>query len=72
VEPSAAAAIEDSTNGLLAARAAGLGVIAMPNRAFPPAKSALEAADSILGSLDDLTPEVVEASVRKASRRPAV
>ena len=40
VDPRRAAAVEDSTNGLLAARAAGLGVVAIPNRAFPPAPEA--------------------------------
>jgi HAD superfamily hydrolase (TIGR01509 family) len=63
VEPSAAVAIEDSTNGLLAARAASLGVVAIPNRAFPPADHALEAADVVLESLEELTPAVVEEAV---------
>ena len=56
-----AAGIEDSHNGILAARAARLGrVIAIPNHEFPPGAEALEAADAVLGSLDELTPEVVE------------
>jgi beta-phosphoglucomutase-like phosphatase (HAD superfamily) len=63
VEPGRAAAIEDSTNGLLAARAAGLGVVAIPNRSFPPAPAALEDADVVLRSLHELTPESVEAAV---------
>jgi HAD superfamily hydrolase (TIGR01509 family) len=63
VEPRRAVAIEDSTNGLLAARNAGLGVVAIPNRAFPPADHALEAADVALGSLEELTPAVVEEAV---------
>jgi len=66
VDPSLAVAIEDSTNGLLAARAAGLGVVAIPNRAFPPAEHALEAADVVLGSLDDLTPAAIETAVAAA------
>jgi beta-phosphoglucomutase-like phosphatase (HAD superfamily) len=49
-------AVEDSTNGLLAARAAGLGVVAVPNRSFPPTAEALEAADVVVGSLHELTP----------------
>ena len=60
VKPTAAAAVEDSTNGLLAARAAGLTVIAVPNRDFPPAKEALAAADLVLDSLHALTPLAVE------------
>jgi HAD superfamily hydrolase (TIGR01509 family) len=74
VEPSRAAAVEDSSSGMLAARAAGLGVIAIPNRAFPPDRDALEAADAVLGSLDELQPHVVEAVVVQAqeqgSRQP--
>jgi HAD superfamily hydrolase (TIGR01509 family) len=60
VEATAAAAVEDSTNGLLSARAAGLTVIAIPNREFPPAPEGLAAADVVLDSLHDLTPEAIE------------
>jgi HAD superfamily hydrolase (TIGR01509 family) len=55
-----AAAVEDSTNGLLAARAARMAVVAIPNRAFPPSDEALAAADVELGSISELTPAVVE------------
>ena len=60
VEPASGAGIEDSNNGILAARAAGLRVIAIPNHEFPPGEEALDAADVVLGSLDELTPGVVE------------
>jgi HAD superfamily hydrolase (TIGR01509 family) len=60
VDPADAAGIEDSHNGILAARNAGLRVIAIPNHEFPPGPDALEQADVVLGSLDELTPEVVE------------
>jgi HAD superfamily hydrolase (TIGR01509 family) len=60
VDPATAAAVEDSTNGLLSARAAGLTVIAIPNREFPPAPEGLAAADVVLSSLYDLTPEAIE------------
>ena len=63
VEPSRAVAIEDSTNGLLAARAAGLGVVAIPNRTFPPAEHALDAADVVLGLPEGLEPASIEAAV---------
>ena len=59
-EPSKCAAIEDSENGLLAARAARMRVIAIPNRAFPPRDEALAAADVVLDSLSELTPEIIE------------
>jgi HAD superfamily hydrolase (TIGR01509 family) len=61
VDPGDAAGIEDSHNGILAARAARLGrVVAIPNHEFPPGEEALRAADVVLGSLDELTPAVVE------------
>ena len=59
VEPAEAAGIEDSRNGILAARAAGLRTIAVPNHEFPPGEEALAAADVVLGGLDELTPDVV-------------
>lgn len=60
VEPASTAAIEDSGNGILSARAAGVRVIAIPNPTFPPRPEALAQADVVLASLDELTPEVVE------------
>jgi HAD superfamily hydrolase (TIGR01509 family) len=59
-EPRRCAAIEDSSNGLRAASAAGLRVVAVPNPAFPPAPDALAAADVVLPSLADLTVAAVE------------
>ena len=61
VAPGDTAAVEDSTNGLLAARAARMAVVAIPNRAFPPSDEALAAADVELGAISELTPAVVEA-----------
>ena len=60
VDPVRSAAIEDSTNGLRAAAAAGMRVVALPNREFPPTDDALELAASVLGSLEELTPEALE------------
>jgi HAD superfamily hydrolase (TIGR01509 family) len=54
------AAIEDSHNGILAAKNAGMRTIAIPNAAFPPGDDALAAADVVIGSIRDLTPSVVE------------
>lgn len=59
VDPAEAAGIEDSHNGILAARAAGLRVIAIPNHEFPPGHEALDAADVVLGGLGELTPAAV-------------
>jgi HAD superfamily hydrolase (TIGR01509 family) len=61
VRPQACAAVEDSSNGLRAAAAAGLAVIAVPRPEYPPAADALRRARVVLGSLTDLTPETVAA-----------
>lgn len=58
VDPARSAAVEDSTNGLRSAAAAGMLVLALPNREFPPAPEALELAAVVLDSLDELTPEL--------------
>jgi HAD superfamily hydrolase (TIGR01509 family) len=60
VDPTHAAAVEDSNNGILAAKAAGMRVLAIPNRHFPPGEDALVQADVVLDSLAELTPEAVE------------
>ena len=66
VDAHQAAAVEDSHNGILAARAAGMCVLAIPNAHFPPEPEALEQADAVVGSLADLTPETVEATCRRS------
>jgi len=60
VDPANGAGVEDSHNGILAARAAGLRVIAIPNLEFPPSAEALAAADVVIDSLADLEPGKVE------------
>jgi HAD superfamily hydrolase (TIGR01509 family) len=59
VEPSRAAAIEDSQNGIRAAKAAGMRTLALPNPLYPPAPEALAEADVVLGGLSELTAAVV-------------
>jgi len=59
VAPGNAVAIEDSSNGLRSASAAGMKVIAVPHEAFPPAPDALALADLVVGSLDEVTVEAV-------------
>jgi HAD superfamily hydrolase (TIGR01509 family) len=58
-EAGSCVAIEDSTNGIKSAHAAGMAVIAVPNRDFPPAPEALELGDVTLESLIEVTPETV-------------
>jgi HAD superfamily hydrolase (TIGR01509 family) len=59
VDPGRCVAIEDSSNGLRSAVAAGMGVVAIPNREFPPDPDALALADAVLGSIEELKPELV-------------
>jgi HAD superfamily hydrolase (TIGR01509 family) len=60
VDPTLAAAIEDSHAGIGSAKAAGMRVIAIPNPSFPPGDDALAEADVVLASLAELTPEAVD------------
>lgn len=54
VEPARAVAIEDSRNGVLAARSAGMRVVLVPNARIPPAAGAREAADLVVDHLSEL------------------
>jgi len=57
--PARCSAIEDSSNGLRAAHAAGMLLIAVPNRDFPPEADALGLADVTIASLEQLRPELL-------------
>jgi HAD superfamily hydrolase (TIGR01509 family) len=70
VEPVRAAAIEDSASGIRSAHAAGMYVVAIPNRAFPPPEDALALADVVLDSIRRLEPEIL-LDARRDSSRPA-
>jgi HAD superfamily hydrolase (TIGR01509 family) len=59
-DPSRSAAVEDSRSGILSASAAGMRVVAIPNKRFPPDEKTLAAADVVIPSISELTPEVVE------------
>jgi len=60
VNPTHAAAVEDSQSGILSAAEAGLRVVAIPNRLFPPDGEALSRAAVVLDSIAALTPVVIE------------
>jgi len=57
--PARTAAIEDSANGIRSAHAAGIAVIAIPNKEFPPDAGALALASRVIESLDALDETVV-------------
>jgi HAD superfamily hydrolase (TIGR01509 family) len=59
--PADCAAVEDSSNGLRSAAAAGLRVIAIPRPQYPPDPDALARTSLVLADLDALTPEAVAA-----------
>jgi HAD superfamily hydrolase (TIGR01509 family) len=61
VPPAQCAAVEDSSNGLRSAAAAGFAVIAVPQPKYPPAPDALAAARLVLPDLSDLTVDAVAA-----------
>jgi HAD superfamily hydrolase (TIGR01509 family) len=67
--PAACAAVEDSSNGLRSAAAAGMVVIAVPHGVYPPAPDALAAAALVISSIDELTVEAVE-NVRNGAAQP--
>jgi HAD superfamily hydrolase (TIGR01509 family) len=59
VAPERCVGVEDSENGILAAQAAGMRVVAIPNPQYPPHDETLAAADEVLGTLAELTPEAI-------------
>jgi HAD superfamily hydrolase (TIGR01509 family) len=62
IEPARCAAVEDSHAGIRSAEAAGMRVIAIPNPSYPPDEDSLAQADVTIRSLDELTPELIDAA----------
>jgi len=60
VDPARCVAVEDSSNGLRSAAAAGMAVVAVPMRACPPAADALALAAVTVDGIANVTPEVIE------------
>jgi HAD superfamily hydrolase (TIGR01509 family) len=60
VPPDRCAAVEDSANGLRSAAAAGMWVVAVPNRPYPPPPELVQAADLALTEVRQLTPAAIE------------
>jgi HAD superfamily hydrolase (TIGR01509 family) len=69
VDPERCVAVEDSSNGLRAAAAAGMAVVAVPMRAFPPAPDALALAAVTVDGIAAVTPAVVERAFRAVEAR---
>jgi HAD superfamily hydrolase (TIGR01509 family) len=65
--PAACLAVEDSTNGLLSAQAAGMVVIAVPNHTYPPSPAALAGAVQVLPSLEALDLAAVGLPARRSA-----
>ncbi|HEY4396732.1 MAG TPA: HAD family phosphatase [Acidimicrobiia bacterium] len=59
VGPDDCVAVEDSTNGIKAAVAAGMRTIAVPNRELPPADDVLKMAAVVVSSLAEVTVDLV-------------
>ncbi len=55
--PAHCAAVEDSANGIRSGVAAGMRVVAVPNRQYPPSDDVLAAARLVVSGLDELTAE---------------
>lgn len=67
VDPGHAFAVEDSTNGILSAHAAGLVVIAAPTPFHPPRPEVAALAAATIGGLDELTEELLARLTPRAS-----
>jgi HAD superfamily hydrolase (TIGR01509 family) len=61
-DPTRCLAVEDSSNGIRSAAAAGMAVVAVPMRAFPPAPDALALAAVTVDGIAAVTPEAVGAA----------
>jgi HAD superfamily hydrolase (TIGR01509 family) len=60
VDPAACVAVEDSSNGLRSAAAAGMTVVAVPNPHFPPPADVLALARASVDTPAGLTPELID------------
>jgi HAD superfamily hydrolase (TIGR01509 family) len=60
VPPGRCAAVEDSAGGLRSAAAAGMRVVAVPNRRYSPPAEVVQAADLVLTDLRELSPAAIE------------
>jgi len=68
VDARSCATVEDSTNGIRSAHAAGMRVVAIPNPSYPPDPSALAGADVVISALAELTDEVIDPGAAATER----
>jgi HAD superfamily hydrolase (TIGR01509 family) len=68
VAPTKCLVVEDSLNGVRAAKAAGMTVVLVPNHSIPPADGARELADLVLERLADLDPRDLPIGARNGAR----
>jgi HAD superfamily hydrolase (TIGR01509 family) len=61
VDPADCLVVEDSRNGVLAGKAAGMTVVHVPNASVPPAPGTADLADLVLTRLADLDPARISA-----------
>lgn len=61
VDPARCVAIEDSSNGVRSAAAAGMRVVAVPRRRYPLDTDAEQKATRVVADIADVTPELVAA-----------
>ncbi|NQU38087.1 MAG: HAD family phosphatase [Actinobacteria bacterium] len=59
VNPALTVGIEDSSNGMRSVKAAGMLLIGIPNRDYPPEEQALLLADSVVRDIGEVTPGLV-------------
>ncbi len=65
VDPRACVAIEDSASGIRSARDAGMHTIALLDPAYGIDRVEQSTADAMIGSLDELTPELIRATAHE-------
>ena len=70
-DPATILVVEDSLNGLKAARAAGMTTALVPNQSIPPAEGADAFADVILERICDVAPETMTARTPSGDRKAA-
>lgn len=59
-DPASCVAVEDSSNGMKSAAAAGMAIVAVPNPHYPPDADALRLASITVDTIRKVTPAVIE------------